>query len=394
MVGFIAPQVILNTTGLFAQGNARFGAVRFTGGVRQEYHSGAIGPELADRGLLGVVGQEDWGAMWSAVQRAYPKGELQSIGPYDRHDSSYFVRTAILLDADGETFEVYVNPGTSEVTARAPDTPFHAFMRGLHYYLFAPGDLPFYLVCSLGIVLAGSLVTGLMAYKKFWRTFFRMPRWRAPARVLAGDLHRLAGLWSIPFVTIISATCIWYIVERAGVDFETPPPALEADEVPVPDGAAVSRWVETARREMPGLEVSGVSLPYETGEPASVQGVWQANLVRERANMVYFDPATGAVVGKLVAHDMAAGERWVHTADPLHFGNFGGLATKLLWFVFGLMLTGMAFTGAFIFARRTGAAISDDRLLPSLFFLKHLKRASIALITLVPTVSFLFFWSY
>jgi len=341
-----------------------------------------------------VAGEEDWGAMWSAVQRAYPDAQIQAIGPYDRNDSPYFVRTAFLTRPDGKTFEAFVDPGTAQVTGEAPDTPFHAFMRGLHYYLFAPGDLPFYLVGSLGIVLAASLVTGLIAYKKFWRSCLRMPRWRAPTRVLMGDLHRLIGLWSIPFTAIISVTCIWYIVERAGVDFETPPPALAADTIPQPDGAAVARWVAAARREMPGLQVTGVSLPYEPGEPASVQGVWQAHLVRERTNMVYFDPATGAVVGKRVAHEMSAGERWVHTADPLHFGTFGGLATKLLWALFGLMLTAMAFTGALIYVRRTRAALNQDLLLPSLSYLGAFKWPSVALVVLVPTVSYLFLWDY
>jgi len=53
VVGFIAPEVILNTTGLFVQADAQLGAVRLTGGVRQEYYSGEIGDERAGEGLSG-----------------------------------------------------------------------------------------------------------------------------------------------------------------------------------------------------------------------------------------------------------------------------------------------------------------------------------------------------
>jgi len=51
-----------------------------------------------------------------------------------------------------------------------------------------------YVVTSLGFVLLLSLVTGLLAYKKFWRGLLRIPRWNRGARTLMGDLHRLAGL--------------------------------------------------------------------------------------------------------------------------------------------------------------------------------------------------------
>jgi uncharacterized iron-regulated membrane protein len=39
-------------------------------------------------------------------------------------------------------------------------------------------------------------------------------------------------------------------------------------------------------------------------------------------------------------------------ADPLHFGTFGGIWTKIIWFVFGAALTAMAVTGTMICATR------------------------------------------
>jgi iron complex outermembrane receptor protein len=52
--GFIAPEVILYQTGLFAQANLGIGRFRLSGGVRQEWYRGRIGDELADRGLAGT----------------------------------------------------------------------------------------------------------------------------------------------------------------------------------------------------------------------------------------------------------------------------------------------------------------------------------------------------
>lgn len=336
-------------------------------------------------------GNENWGAMWTAAQAAYPDAEITGIGSFDRNDETYFVKSVSAVDARGEEFTIYVDPGANKVTGSEYGRSFQDFMRALHYYLFVPGDAIFYLVSSLGFVLLMALVTGLIVYKKFWRGFLRMPRWSRDPRTWTGDLHRLAGLWSLWFVAIIALTSVWYMVEWAGVDLESSTPvASERASNAAVDGETIGRWAQTARELMPGLAITAIHLPYEPGEPATVQGQWQANLVRERSNAVFIDPATGAVAGERVAHLMPVGERIVHTADPLHFGTFGGLATKLIWLVFGLLLTGMAASGAYIYAKRTRIAISSPVRLGLLDYLGPLKWPSVTLITIVPAIAFIF----
>ncbi|USQ95460.1 PepSY domain-containing protein [Caulobacter sp. RL271] len=39
-------------------------------------------------------------------------------------------------------------------------------------------------------------------------------------------------------------------------------------------------------------------------------------------------------------------------ADPLHFGTVGGAVTKLIWFVFGLVLTSLSVSGVAVYALR------------------------------------------
>ncbi|WP_205504690.1 TonB-dependent receptor domain-containing protein [Sphingomonas arenae] len=54
VTGFIAPEVFLSQTGLFAQASYDLGRFRLTGGARQEFYRGRIGDKLADRGLSGT----------------------------------------------------------------------------------------------------------------------------------------------------------------------------------------------------------------------------------------------------------------------------------------------------------------------------------------------------
>lgn len=301
-----------------------------------------------------TAGAPRWGAMWEAAQAAQPDGWVRGIGPYDRSDAGYFAKAASVALPDGREVTVLVDPGTAKVTGEQRGTSFHSFMRGLHYYLFAPDDWGFYAVTALGFVVLGSVVTGVIVYKRFWRGLWRRPRLDRDARTWLGDLHRLGAVWSLPFLLIIAVTAIWYLFERDLLAWETPPPVAAPLRTP-PDGATIDRWVATARAAMPGIQVTGVFLPESEGEPVIVQGQWRAWLVRERTNGARIDPMSGKLLGLRVAHRLPVTERWVHTADPLHFGNFAGLASKLLWVVFGLAMTGLAATGAIIHGKRLAA---------------------------------------
>jgi|TARA_Y100000296_G_scaffold18249_1_gene21730 uncharacterized iron-regulated membrane protein len=336
-------------------------------------------------------GTEDWAGMWAAAERAYPEATLTGIGSYDRSHAAYFAKTISARDSAGTDFNIYVDPGTGRVTGHEYGRSLQDAMRGLHYYLFVPRDVGFYLVSSLGFVLLGSLVTGLIVYKKFWRGFFRRPRLGRNLRTLMGDLHRLGGLWSIWFVAIIALTSIYYFFEWSGLDWNSKTPRLPETHFSASASASdIARWTQMARAAKPGLAITALALPYEPGEPVIVQGHWQAALVRERADAVFIDPVTHRIVGTRTAHRMGAGERIVHTVDPLHFGTFGGLATRLLWAVFGLVLTGLAASGAFIYANRTRIAVGEAGALAFLDYLGVLKWPSLAVITLVPGIAFLF----
>jgi uncharacterized iron-regulated membrane protein len=60
---------------------------------------------------------------------------------------------------------------------------------------------------------------------------------------------------------------------------------------------------------------------------------------------------------------MAALETVMSVTDPLHYGTIGGLWTKAIWFVFGLLVSGMAISGFMIWGSRTlrGAAGREAR---------------------------------
>ena len=76
-------------------------------------------------------------------------------------------------------------------------------------------------------------------------------------------------------------------------------------------------------------------------------------LLFETANV---NPYTGKVEWTRRVSDRSALELVTESMRPLHTGDFAGLWLKLVYFVFGLLLTMMVFSGMMIWLKRTAQA--------------------------------------
>ncbi|MEX0803701.1 MAG: PepSY-associated TM helix domain-containing protein [Candidatus Binatia bacterium] len=277
-----------------------------------------------------------WQTQYEAIRVAFPIYQTTYI---TAGEEPYLATRILATSPSGETRIVYVDPATGKVNGDSGFITFRSFVRALHYLLFTPDDWGFYMVSGLGFLLLGSMLTGLFVYKKFWRGFFSMPRTDRGPRVFWGNLHKLLALWSLWFVVIMALTSIWYFGERIlyrfDIDFEGHSTALNLHELPSvgplpPARRSLDELVARAQEALPGLDVKRIVLP-SANEAVYIEGQASAWFVRDRTNSVAINPYTGAVLSVRRAEDMPIIERWVHTADLLHFGDFGGLWFKLVW---------------------------------------------------------------
>ncbi len=305
-----------------------------------------------------ATGADDWAAWEAGVRTHDPQARLLGLrAPFNDHAAAQ----ALVRRPDGERRVWFIAPASGRVQGEASPFTVQRFFREFHRSFYFPTQWGTYLVAALAVTLLVSLVAGLLFYRRWWRRFFSFRPRRGPG--LWSELHKFVGLWSLWFVLIIAVTGLWYGVERARLDLGdglfafAGPSALAAHRIPEPTSDTsspalpVAVLVERARTLRPDLRLTtvipGADIFYAEGEADDV-------LVRPRANLIYLDARSGALLYSQDASDLPAYWRWSETADPLHFGDFAGLTVKLLWFLFGLLLCGLILTGTWMHARRLG----------------------------------------
>lgn len=297
-----------------------------------------------------VTGPTDWVAVAEGAARALPSARISRIeAPIGRG----FAAQVSASTSTDELIYIYVHPNTGTVQGQGPIVGAQVVLRRMHRHLLLPVDIGVPIVSSLALLLTVTLVTSFAVYKRWWRGFLKPIRLRN-ARLAWGDFHRLAGVWSMWFLGVIIVTSLWYLVESLGG--EAPPhPSVDVPTTALEGPALAARLgqsLASAQASYPDLRIQAVIFPGRRNGAFQFQGQDKAILVRDRANAVWTSVDSGETRLVADARDLDFHQRIGEAADPLHFGTFGGLATRTVWFVFGLALTGLCVSGVAIYGLR------------------------------------------
>ena len=311
----------------------------------------------------------------AAVEQAEPTAAVTSVMVLE----PYLV-TAVLFTTETMPAAIaYVNPYTGVVQEINPGINFITFMRSLHGWLLFPWQhsysVGYYLVSAMSLLMLGALITGLIIYKRFWQSF-TAPKLRLHQgkKTVLADLHRLAGVWSLWFLLLMSLTGLWYLIQAVlwhnDVEFYHEVEPLSALYVPAPaaDGKVpamipLAQAITRAQQFLPELKPAFVAMPEHPRDYYRIAGYGDSVWFDPYSYNVWINPWTGEVADARVPAQMGGLETVMSVADPLHYGTIGGLWTKAIWFVFGLLVSGMAITGFMIWGSRTirGAAGREAR---------------------------------
>ncbi|MEM7370756.1 MAG: PepSY-associated TM helix domain-containing protein [Bacteroidota bacterium] len=291
------------------------------------------------------------------LREAYPDGQIE----YWTALEVPYMCDVIYVKEQDQRFYAFANPYTGEIQGHAQIT-FRRFFRDLHYFLFIPFQIGHFTVLIFGFLLLFSLVTALVFFKEWYKKLFDVKKGKG-AMVFFRSVHRVVGIWSVPFLLLFSITGIWYFLERTntGNISTTANPSATKIDPSLSDSTLFEtlsvnldydRAVQIAQEKIAGLQVKTISPPSSMDGSIYLTGQSDVPLVRFRANRIYLHPQTYEVLTVQRADEIPAVSWLNDIVDPLHFGFWGGLITKVIWFLAGLSISSLILTGIWISLKR------------------------------------------
>jgi uncharacterized iron-regulated membrane protein len=244
------------------------------------------------------------------------------------------------------------------------EAPWSEFIGDLHTQLHLPRTLGAFIVGLIGVALLSSLISGLLAHPRIFKDAFAF-RWGGSKRLQEADLHNRLGVWGLPFHFVVTltgallglATLIMGVLALAAYNGDSqkayseilgPRGVATGKPGPVPD---VRPMIAKVRAMKPDAELVRIHFQHiaTSGQMVHVHMRTPGHLAFY--NSYYFD-ADGKYLGEGGMEEGGVGQQIVGVLQPLHYGWFGGLGTKIIYAVLGLALTIVTQTGVTIWLAR------------------------------------------
>ncbi|MEL6934323.1 MAG: PepSY-associated TM helix domain-containing protein [Pseudomonadota bacterium] len=307
---------------------------------------------------------------WIDENKGYKTPQFASISP--AHDGrGYYEGFVSLKDSEGE-FEQLVQKWDAKTGARLParEDGANRFLYDLHRDLAWPEilggrQIGRALVGVVGIAFMLIILSGVIAHTKIVKELFSL-RYLRSVRLKWQDTHKVLGLWGLPFSSMIAFTGAWLGVITLLL------PLLAAVTV-AGDVDKLANALGLEQQEAAGVAVEMLpfDVPLNTRHPetgALPQRVFATNWGDNNATYTMNYPVDDRLVFsdqlRISAVDgsdipitdrIAADEplpRMLGAISPLHYGTFGGVALKLVYFAMGMMLAIMAALGNMMWIER------------------------------------------
>jgi uncharacterized iron-regulated membrane protein len=300
------------------------------------------------------TGRVSLDTMMSTILKQNTEFELGGWELFDNHsrsDAAYLIKRGT-----EDWYKVYINQYTGE-TLSQPHIMGHYltdWLLELHYtFLLHITGASFGFVLALVMVFLG--ISGIILYRRFWAKLFTL-RLTAAKRVLFSDIHKFTGITSAPMLIIIAATGAYWNI--AGILHEVDEHSENRHvfiEQPLHSSQINFESLKgQAEAHIPSFKAGYLAMPHEADLDIVFYGeVSSHNPVHsEYASTVGFDKLTGKLIYSQDIREADILMVFLDSFRKLHFGYFGGMLTRILWCIVGLMPLILGLTGVYMYAQR------------------------------------------
>jgi uncharacterized iron-regulated membrane protein len=260
---------------------------------------------------------------------------------------------------------VYTDPFTCSVLGtRGPKKDVMSFLVGFHHALFlAKTGGVIQVVVALAAV--SMVVTGLMLW---WPATWTWSRIRPRGR--ARPLHYAIGFWaSLPLLLIAptGAYMAWRLEitqallhepARQATTVSGPPTANSVPKAATafaPPFSSLNAAISTARQARPGSVLRSVTLPQKASGTVSILYQLTGEYGRAANNTMTLKSGKDRSVQVTDINEARSGSRLQRVLNGLmqvHYGEFAGIGSRLLWCVTGFAPSVLFFSGLLLWRRR------------------------------------------
>lgn len=290
-------------------------------------------------------------AVLQSLESRYPHLKPESMFAPDEVIPVWFV-FAKSKEGEGRT-KLAARADTGEIIGPV-DSELGQFFRLLHVFLFFG---PRWIVGFLGVAMLFLIASGFVIHRKIIKELFTV-RWRRSFRLTGSDLHKSLGVWALGFHILIAFTGAWLglepVVVRAysyvsGAPPKPPTVMKEKAKAEQSTRVSIDALIVRAENDISGFKMKRLALRDVNGVLTvsffgsvdnllfnNVQIIYQGDQLKEKR-----DPRA-----------LGFWSQFNGLMEPLHFGDFGGLTLKWLYFFVGMSPALLSLSGTLLWIER------------------------------------------
>lgn len=296
-------------------------------------------------------------------------GEVPLFMAFSNDSPLLTVTTGPRADApEDEMTLLFLDRATGEPLGPAPAGGVMDFILTLHTDMFLglPGML---FLGAMGVLFVAALVSGVVLYVPFMRRLvFGTLRTGRSHRVRRLDQHNLLGIVTLGWALVVGLTGVintladpltaqWQNGELAAM---TARYGNAAPLAPAQYGS-LDAAMRAAQAALPGRAPQFIAFPggaFSTAHHYAVFFQGDRPLTQFLLTPALIDAREAVLTD---AREMPALNQALMLSKPLHFGDYGGLALKLLWALLDLATIWVLWTGILLWLRREPGRIGGGR---------------------------------